>query len=157
MCTPESTPVRVQLAELPELNLPPSSQLAACSEGSILHWESPDSEPDTSGISWRVCFLPGVLVSMTPRDASVLVHGGSSFTFAVVGVLRAHSAYLSPREHLDGPQCAPFRPGYRALSRACLSSTCPVISRVCAGSGVARPWSWLTFDLRDTAWASFYR
>lgn len=86
MYTRKYTHHRVRLGELPELHLPPSSQLAA-SEGSILHWESPDSEPDTSGITWRVCFLPGVLVSMTPRDASVLVHGGSSFTFAAVGVL----------------------------------------------------------------------
>ena len=50
----ESTPVTVQLAELPVLSLPPSRQLAASSEGSILRWESPDSEPDTSGVSWRV-------------------------------------------------------------------------------------------------------
>lgn len=58
MYTRRYTSLRAQLGELPELSLPPSSQLAAASEVSILPWESPDSEPDSDGVTRRVCFLP---------------------------------------------------------------------------------------------------
>ena len=133
MYTRNYTSLRAQLGELPELSLPPCSQLAVSSKVSILPWESPDSEPDSDGITQRVCFLPGALVSTMLGHASVLVHGGGWFTVAAVRCcVNTHSLSHSRRASGQSPVCTVFRPGSRALSRACLGNTCPAISRVCA-------------------------
>lgn len=159
MYTRNYTSLRAQLGELPELSLPPCSQLAVSSEVSILPWESPDSEPDSDGITRRVCFLPGALVSTTLGHASVLVHGGGWFTVAAVRCcVNTHSLSLTPGEHLGSPQCALCSDQAPVHSPRPVLATPALPSLGCVpGSGVARPWSWLTFDFRDSAGASFCR